>query len=158
MRRTISVSSSSPTPSARIATSAKARAGRVDVPAKITSSIPAPRSDRAEVSPIAQRSASSRLDLPQPLGPTTPVRPGSTRRSTGSTKLLNPESLSRLILTRVPPERARTDRSGPRRLQVRFELRPGCHIIELLAIEEEGRRAVDALVLRRILHALGDLV
>ena len=28
-----------------------------------------------EVSPITQRSASSRFDLPQPLGPTTPVSP-----------------------------------------------------------------------------------
>jgi len=35
--------------------------------------------------------------LPQPFGPTTPVRPGSIRSSAGSTKLLNPLSLSRLI-------------------------------------------------------------
>ena len=37
-----------------------------------------------------QRSASTRLDLPQPFGPTTPVRPGSIRKSVGSTKDLNP--------------------------------------------------------------------
>src|SRR3546814_5873667 len=58
-------------------TSAKSRAGRAVVPAKITSSIPPPRSDRALDSPIVQRIASSRLDLPQPLGPTTPVSPRS---------------------------------------------------------------------------------
>ena len=40
-------------------------------------------------SPIAQRSASRRFDLPQPFGPTTPVRPGSIRKSVGSTKDLN---------------------------------------------------------------------
>src|SRR3546814_20318392 len=40
----------------------------------------APRIDRALFSPIAQRSASSRFDLPQPLGPTIPVSPRSMRR------------------------------------------------------------------------------
>ena len=30
-----------------------------------------------ELSPITQRRASTRFDLPQPFGPTTPVRPGS---------------------------------------------------------------------------------
>ena len=78
-------------------TSAKSRGGRVAVPAKMTSSIPAPRIDRAEFSPIVQRSASKRLDLPQPLGPTTPVNPGATGRSIGSTKLLNPAMRNRLI-------------------------------------------------------------
>ena len=29
-----------------------------------------------ELSPITQRRASTRFDLPQPFGPTTPVRPG----------------------------------------------------------------------------------
>ena len=33
----------------------------------------------AEFAPITQRSASSRFDLPQPFGPTTPVSPGSIR-------------------------------------------------------------------------------
>ena len=68
----------------------------------MTSSIPPPRSDLGLLSPIAQRIASSRLDLPQPLGPTTPVRPGSMRSSAGSTKLLNPVSLSRRML-QCPP-------------------------------------------------------
>ena len=81
--------------SSRIETSAKSRGGRVAVPAKMTSSMPPPRSDLGLDSPIAQRIASSRLDLPQPLGPTTPVRPGSIRSSAGSTKLLKPLSFSR---------------------------------------------------------------
>ena len=63
---------------------------------------PPPRSDFGLDSPIAQRIASSRFDLPQPLGPTTPVRPGSMRSSAGSTKLLNPLSLSRLSFNPVP--------------------------------------------------------
>ena len=49
-----------------------------------------PRIRLAEVSPITQRSASTRLDLPQPFGPTTPVRPGSITKSVGSTNDLNP--------------------------------------------------------------------
>ena len=59
--------------------------------------MPPPRKDFGLDSPIVQRIASSRFDLPQPLGPTTPVRPGSILSSAGSTKLLKPLSLSRLI-------------------------------------------------------------
>ena len=57
-------------------TSAWLRAGRAPEPAKITSSMPSPRMAWARFSPITQRSASSRFDLPQPFGPTTPVSPG----------------------------------------------------------------------------------
>jgi hypothetical protein len=77
-------------------TSARLRLGRATVPAKITSSMSPPRSERAEVSPIAQRSASTTLDLPQPLGPTMPVRPGRMSRQTGSAKLLKPAMRSRV--------------------------------------------------------------
>src|SRR5256885_17246171 len=52
--------------------------------------MPAPRMDEGRLSPITQRSASSRLDLPQPFGPTMPVNPGSIRSSVGSTKDLKP--------------------------------------------------------------------
>ena len=48
-----------------------------------------------ELSPITQRRASTRLDLPQPLGPTTPVSPGSILNSVGSQKLLKPARRSR---------------------------------------------------------------
>ena len=77
-------------------TSATLRAGRPALPAKITSSISLPRTEVGRVSPITQRRASNRLDLPQPLGPTTAVRPGSMKSSVGSTKDLKPESLSRV--------------------------------------------------------------
>src|ERR1700761_7106303 len=77
-------------------TSATLRAGRPALPAKITSSISLPRTDVGRVSPITQRMASNRLDLPQPLGPITAVRPGSTNSSVGSTKDLKPESLRRV--------------------------------------------------------------
>ena len=79
-----------------IATSAVLRGGRLLLPAKITSSISAARIDLCEVSPITQRSASTRFDLPQPFGPTTPVRPGSIRKSVGSTKDLKPISRRRV--------------------------------------------------------------
>src|SRR5688572_26247946 len=78
----------------RIDTSAVLRGGRLLVPEKITSSISDARMDLNELSPITQRSASTRLDLPQPFGPTTPVRPGSIRKSVGSTKDLNPSRRS----------------------------------------------------------------
>src|SRR5258708_14939121 len=80
-----------------IVTSAWLRAGRLPEPAKITASMSAARSDLYEVSPIAQRSASTRFDLPQPLGPTTPVRPGSMTKSVGSTKDLKPCRRRRVI-------------------------------------------------------------
>src|SRR3954454_914529 len=106
MRRVTSLSpppSSVASRSTRIDTSAKSRCGRVAVPAKMTSSMPPPRSDLGLDSPIAQRIASRRLDLPQPLGPTTPVRPASILRSHDSTKLLKPLSLSRRIRKFAPP-------------------------------------------------------
>ena len=79
-----------------IATSALLRAGRVLVPEKITSSMSAARIALCELSPITQRSASTRFDLPQPFGPTTPVSPGSIRKSVGSTKDLKPSRRSRV--------------------------------------------------------------
>ena len=78
------------------ATSAKLRAGRVAAPAKITSSIPPPRMAVGRFSPITQRKASSKLDFPHPLGPTTPVKPSLMTSSVGSTKLLKPDNLSLL--------------------------------------------------------------
>ena len=72
-------------------TSAMFLDARPDVPAKITSSISPPRRLRALLSPIAQRNASTTLDLPQPFGPTMPVSPGRISTFVGSAKLLNPE-------------------------------------------------------------------
>src|SRR5262249_15114411 len=72
------------------------RAGRLLLPAKMTSSIPAARIALCDASPITQRNASTRFDLPQPFGPTTPVRPGSMRKSAGSTQDLKPIRRNRL--------------------------------------------------------------
>ena len=79
---------------ATVTTSAMLRAGREPAPAKMTSSISLPRICLADVSPITHLSASTRFDLPQPLGPTMPVMPGSMASSVGSTKDLKPESRS----------------------------------------------------------------
>jgi hypothetical protein len=49
----------------------------------MTSSISDPRTEVGRVSPITQRSASNRFDLPQPFGPTIAVRPGSMNSSVG---------------------------------------------------------------------------
>ncbi len=52
-----------------------------------------PRSADALDSPSTQRTASITLDLPQPLGPTTPTRSPGTEILVGSTKDLKPASL-----------------------------------------------------------------
>ena len=71
-------------------TSARPSGGRPDVPAKMTSSILPPRSDLAPCSPITQASASTTLDLPEPLGPTMQVMPGSSCSVVEEAKDLNP--------------------------------------------------------------------
>src|SRR6516165_5804906 len=96
-----------------IATSAWLRLGRLPVPEKITSSMSAARSDLCDVSPITQRSASTRFDLPQPFGPTTPVRHGSMRKSVGSTKDLKPSRRSRVSFM---PALSRNCRARPERI------------------------------------------
>src|SRR5690349_13304110 len=92
--------------SIEIATSALLRAGRDVLPEKMTSSIDAARIDLCDASPITQRSASTRFDLPQPFGPTTPVKPGSIRKSVGSTNDLKPRRRSRvnfMLVSRIGP-------------------------------------------------------
>src|SRR5215469_2325310 len=74
-------------------TSARPRAGRADVPANTTSSILPPRSDLAPCWPITQVNASTTLDLPEPLGPTTHVIPGSNLRVVVEANDLNPRNV-----------------------------------------------------------------
>ena len=62
-------------------------------PLKMTSTIESPRSVFAEASPSTQRIASMMLDLPQPLGPTIPIRLLGNLIVVESTKDLKPESL-----------------------------------------------------------------
>src|ERR1700760_4317083 len=71
-------------------TSARPSGGREVVPAKMTSSILPPRSDLAPCSPMTQARASTTLDLPEPLGPTMQVIPGSSWRVVEEAKDLNP--------------------------------------------------------------------
>ena len=71
--------------------------GLFAVPAKITSSMPDPRMLFADVSPIHHLTASTIFDLPQPLGPTIPVNPFSTKKGTLSTKDLKPINSSFFI-------------------------------------------------------------
>ena len=75
-------------------TSARPSWGRDEVPAKMTSSIFAERSERGPWAPSTQVTASTTLDLPLPLGPTTTVIPGSNSSTVGSAKDLKPFMLS----------------------------------------------------------------
>ena len=60
----------------------------------MTSSILPPRRLLAPCSPMTQASASTTLDLPEPLGPTTQVMPGSRRSVVAEAKDLNPLRVS----------------------------------------------------------------
>ena len=75
-------------------TSATPTAERAEEPEKITSSIAWPRSCLALCSPRTQRIESDTFDLPEPLGPTTTVRPGSKTIWVLSANDLNPLSVS----------------------------------------------------------------
>ena len=74
-------------------TLARLAALRWVVPLKITSCMDSPRNSLARLSPKTQRTASMMLDLPQPLGPTTPTSCPGNCRCVGSAKDLKPESL-----------------------------------------------------------------
>jgi hypothetical protein len=63
-------------------------------PLKITSCIDSPRNSEAFDSPSTQRTESMTLDLPQPLGPTTPTSWPGKASVVGSTKDLKPASFS----------------------------------------------------------------
>jgi hypothetical protein len=58
-----------------------------------------PRSDLAPCSPMTQERASTTLDLPDPLGPTTQVMPGSKRSVVADAKDLKPRSVRLLRCT-----------------------------------------------------------
>src|SRR6478752_10357542 len=74
-------------------TSARPSGPRVAVPAKMTSSIFPPRRVLAPCSPMTQASASTTLDLPDPLGPTTAVTPGSNSKVVAEANDLNPRTV-----------------------------------------------------------------
>ena len=74
-------------------TCARPSAERPDVPAKMTSSILPPRRDFAPCSPMTHARASTTLDLPEPLGPTTAVTPGSKLKVVAEAKDLKPRTV-----------------------------------------------------------------
>src|SRR5436190_16457333 len=80
-------------------TSARPSGARPEVPAKMTSSIFPPRSALAPCSPRTQAMASTTLDLPEPLGPTTQVMPGSRRSVVAEAKDLKPLTVRLLRCT-----------------------------------------------------------
>src|SRR6185437_16079699 len=97
-------------------TSARPSAGRPAVPAKTTSSILPPRSCLAPCCPITQVKASTTFDLPDPLGPTTQVMPGSNRKVVAEANDLNPRRVRVFKYTPVSPHqfaRARFHRTLP---------------------------------------------
>src|SRR5437764_2919201 len=75
-------------------TSAKLSGLRLSVPLKITSAISLPRSDLADCSPSTHLIASSKLDLPQPFGPTIAVTPSWKLKTVLSANDLKPKSSS----------------------------------------------------------------
>src|SRR6476620_9375934 len=85
-----------------IVTSARPRLRREVEPLKMTSAISPPRSVLADCSPRIQRTASTMLLLPEPLGPTTAVMPSPKVKVVLSAKLLNPIKSRRLSIR--PPQ------------------------------------------------------
>src|SRR6476646_10423922 len=75
-------------------TSALPSAGRLAVPAKMTSSIFCERTALGACAPSTQAMASTTFDLPDPFGPTTTVTPGSNWRVVGSANDLKPLRVS----------------------------------------------------------------
>ena len=71
-------------------TSARPSAGRLAVPAKMTSSIFWLRTALGACAPSTQPMASTTLDLPLPFGPTTTVTPGSISSDVVSANDLKP--------------------------------------------------------------------
>src|ERR1700729_225721 len=84
-------------------TSARPSGGREGVPAKTTSSILPPRRDLAPCSPMTQARASTMLDLPEPLGPTTQVMPDSRRSEVADANDLKPRRVRLFRYTESPP-------------------------------------------------------
>src|SRR3954449_51247 len=90
--------------SARPSGARPAAPSRPDVPAKMTSSIFPPLNDFAPCSPITQARASTTLDLPEPLGPTMQVMPGSSWRVVADANDLKPRSVRLFRYTGAPSE------------------------------------------------------
>src|SRR5437868_5969292 len=78
----------------------------------MTSAISPPRRLLADCSPSTQRTASTTLDLPLPLGPTTAVTPGGNSKTVLSAKLLKPTNSRRLSMDHPKDRGQRTEDRG----------------------------------------------
>src|SRR6266516_6491858 len=87
-------------------TSANPTGLRVSAPLKMTSAISSPRSDFADCSPSAQRTASRTLDFPQPFGPIMAVMPRWKLKTVLSANDLKPTSSIDCKCIRRPQSRA----------------------------------------------------
>src|SRR5919202_984989 len=94
-------------------TSAMPKLRRVVDPLKMTSAISPPRKLLALCSPRIQRTASTMLLFPDPLGPTIAVMPSPKENSVLSAKLLKPASSRRLSMP--PPQQLRDKLQNSRR-------------------------------------------
>src|SRR5262249_29865420 len=115
----------------------------------------------AEVSPITQRNASTRLDLPQPFGPTMPVKPGAIASSVMSTKDLNPTRRNRSNCINFPGEVSSSSRRlglGCEAGQYLLEFFPRRRASELVAVNKECRGRVNLKLLRCPQTSFDDLV
>src|SRR3712207_7021196 len=95
----------------------------------MTSSILPPRRLLAPCSPITQASASTTLDLPEPLGPTMQVMPGSSSSVVAEAKDLKPRTVRLFRYTWAPPAPAPSGRS--RRIGAAEPTRSEEHTYEL---------------------------
>src|SRR5947208_8470846 len=120
-----SIPSSSPQSVNMSETSANPTGLRFSLPPKITSAISSPRSDLADCSPSAQRTASSTLDFPHPFGPTIAVTPSWKLKTVLSANDLKPNSSSdsKCILGQTRASAASIQRSwgGYKRKITQFE-------------------------------------
>src|SRR5579883_666349 len=88
---------------------------RTSLPEKMTSSSERPRKLLVDVSPKTQRNASTKFDLPDPLGPTIAVTPSPNSSAVGSANVLNPKDRIRVSFTRArPPHRHAANSAPPR--------------------------------------------
>src|SRR5580658_5445157 len=119
-------------------TSARPSGGREVVPAKTTSSILPPRRDLTPCSPMTQDKASTMLDLPEPLGPTTQVIPDSRRSVVAEANDLKPRRVRLFRYTK--PSSPLIDRA-PRHLTFPGHATPGTRPQRVRERAAAGRKA-----------------
>src|SRR5579859_1914679 len=120
-------------------TSARPSGARPAVPAKMTSSILPPRSALAPCSPRTHAIASTTFDLPEPLGPTTQVIPGSSFSVVAEAKDLKPFTVRLLRCTFLRGSMGSVHRQGtPQQTDARRTPRSGDRRAQLLIKRARG--------------------